>query len=192
MNKNIMNKLMGVLAIALVLLMTIMLLTAQGDANVCLNEVCIGNPIPPFETATEEPTEILSESPIESSPAFIISPEERELIARLIYLEARGENYECQKGIVSVVINRWMSGYWGNTIGSVIYAKNQFTPAKRIPYTTPNETNYDAVDDVLQNGTTLPYYVLYFRANYHHKWQGYVGYKVIDNTYFGYKKKDVK
>ena len=144
------------------------------------------------EAYTEIETEEASENPTEPSPAFVVTAEERETIARLVYLEARGESYECQKAVVSVVLNRWVSEYWGNTINSVIYAKGQFTTANRIKYTAPDQINYDAVDDVLQNGTTLPYYVMYFRAGYHHRWRGYFGYVVIDNTYFGYMKKDIK
>ena len=140
----------------------------------------------PTEISTEQVTEV----PTEPSPAFIITADERETIARLVFLEARGEGYECQKAVVSVVINRWMSGQWGNTINSVIYAPKQFSTAKRIKTTTPYQMNYDAVDDVLQNGTTLPYYILYFRAHYHHRWPNYTGYIVMDDTYFGYMNKD--
>lgn len=118
--------------------------------------------------------------------------DDRETLARLVFLEANTESLECQKAIASVVINRVNSGYWGSTINSVVYAKNQFTPASQIPYTTPTATNYEAVDYVLENGTTLPSYVLYFRAGYHFNWSGYVPYTSIDNTYFGYMAKDAK
>lgn len=123
---------------------------------------------------------------------YNLTPDEREMLARLVYLESNMESLDCQKGIVSVVINRLNSGYWGNTLHSVVYAKNQFTPAKRIPYVTPTSTNYEAVDHVIQYGVTLPEYVLYFRANYHHRWWGYCGYVQIDRTYFGYMAKDKK
>ena len=116
--------------------------------------------------------------------------DDRETLARLVFLEANTESLECQKAIASVVLNRVNSGYWGNTVNSVVYAKNQFTPASRIPYVTPTATNYEAVDYVLENGATLPAEVLYFRANYHFNWNGYVPYTSIDNTYFGYMAKD--
>lgn len=119
------------------------------------------------------------------------SLDDRETLARLVFLEANTESLECQKAIVSVIINRVNSGYWGNTVNSVVYAKNQFTPASRIPYTTPTDINYEAVDYVLENGVTLPSYVLYFRANYHFNWFGYVPYTSMGSTYFGYMTKDV-
>lgn len=131
-------------------------------------------------------------TPIEDVPAYKynVTSEDRETLARLIFLEGNTESLECQKAIASVVINRMYSGYWGNSIDSVVYARNQFTPAKHIPYVTPTATNYEAVDYVLTNGVTLPEYVLYFRVNYHFSWNGYVPYIAIGKTYFGYMAKD--
>lgn len=144
--------------------------------------------------AIEQPVEEVISQPIEAPTTYTynITPEDRETLARLIYLEGNVESIECQKAIASVVINRLNSGYWGNTINNVIYARGQFTPASRIPYTTPTATNYEAVDYVLTNGVTLPSYCLYFRAGYHFSWNGYVPYTAIGNTYFGYMSKDKK
>ena len=127
---------------------------------------------------------------VEPTYAYKITSKEREMLARLVYREANVESLECQKAVVSVVINRWQNGYWGNTLDDVVYSENQFSPAHLIPQTTPTEINYEAVDYVLKNGCTIPNYVLYFRADYHFKWSGYVPYQQIDNTYFGYQSKD--
>ena len=131
---------------------------------------------------------------IEVEPTYVynITSEEREMIARLVYREANIESLECQKAVVSTVINRWLSGYWGETIKDVIYAKKQFTPAKLLYKTTPNQVNYEAVDYVLKNGCTIPNYVMYFRADKHFSWNGYCAYTQIDKTYFGYMEKDKK
>lgn len=146
----------------------------------------------PTPQVIEQPEEITEPSPTETSTEYIynITSEEREMLAKLIFLEANTESLECQKAVVSVIINRLNSGYWGNTLHSVVYAKNQFTPASRIPYTTATTTNYEAVDYVLTNGVTLPSYCLYFRAGYHFSWNGYIPYTSIGNTYFGYMAKD--
>lgn len=128
----------------------------------------------------------------ESKYAYDITSVEREMLARLVYREANTESIECQEAIVSVVINRWQDGRWGNTLKEVVYAKNQFSPANLLYCTTPNETNYEAVDEVIQNGCTIPEYVLFFRADYHFKWKGYNAYQRIDSTYFGYMEKDKK
>lgn len=127
-----------------------------------------------------------------SAYTYVITSEEREMLARLVYLEANSESLDCQKAIASVVINRWQNGYWGETLEKVVYYKNQFTPITYINQITPNNTNYEAVDYVLKNGCTIPEYVLYFRANYHFNWDGYVAYAKIDDVCFGYLNSDKK
>lgn len=136
--------------------------------------------------------EVIVEVEVKPKYAYEVTSVEREMLARLVYQEANIESLECQKAVVSVVINRWQSGYWGDTLEDVIYAKGQFTPAYLLPETTPTETNYLAVDEVLKNGVTLPPAIFYFRANYHFNWNGYVPYKKIDRTCFGYLEKDWK
>lgn len=126
---------------------------------------------------------------------YNITEAEREMLARLVYLEANTESLECQKAIASVVINRLQNGAWGDTLEGVIYYPYQFTPASLIDKTTPTQTNYDAVDYVLENGSILPKYCMYFRANYgfsNTDWAnyGYHEYKQLDNTFFGYFEKD--
>jgi N-acetylmuramoyl-L-alanine amidase len=123
---------------------------------------------------------------------YHITSEEREMLARLVYLESNTESLDCQKAIVSVVINRWQSGQWGDTLEDVVYYPKQFSPAGLINKTTPTNTNYQAVDYVLKNGTTVENFVLYFRASYHFSWEGYKQYCKIDNTCFGYFIKDKK
>ena len=117
-----------------------------------------------------------------------ICSSDRELIARLLYHEGRGESFECQCAIVSVIVNRLNSGIWGNTFVDVIYAKNQFEPVLngKLSNTKPLQQQYDAVDYVIENGVTVPEWVQYFRAEYHFKWSnGYTKYMNMNNTYFG-------
>lgn len=136
--------------------------------------------------------EVITEVVVEKEPTYVynITSAEREMLARLVYREANVESLECQKAVVSVVINRWKNGAWGDTLEKVVYSKGQFSPAHLIPTTTPTEKNYKAVDYVLKNGCTVPEYIMYFRANYHFKWSGYVPYKKIDKTCFGYLSKN--
>lgn len=138
----------------------------------------------PKPTTTKQQTKITSEKNIDAN--------DREMLARLVYLEAGGISLEAQKAVASVVFNRLNNGYWGDTLKSVVYAKHQFTPASQIPYTTPSEKSYEAVDYVLKYGATLPSYILYFRADYgfSRTWEGYKEYKQIDNVFFGYFEKD--
>lgn len=121
----------------------------------------------------------------EQKNIICVKSQERELIARLLWTEARGENDECQRAIVSVIFNRLKSGNWGNTIHNVIYANGQFDCSSILFEITPTEKEYKNVDYILKNGKTLPDWVQYFRADHHFKWDKFTEYSEIDNTYFG-------
>ena len=140
---------------------------------------------PKIETREIE-KEIIVEVVKEPTYVYNITSEEREMLARLVYREANIESLECQMAVVSVVINRWQDGRWGDTLSDVVYSPYQFTPSNLLYRTTPTELNYTAVDLVLQNGCTLPPYCMYFRADYHFDWDGYKPYTQIDYTCFGY------
>ncbi len=59
------------------------------------------------------------------------SKEERELLARLIHAEARGESFEGQVAVGAVVVNRVKSDLFPNSITEVIYQTGQFTPVEQ-------------------------------------------------------------
>lgn len=126
---------------------------------------------------------------VEIENTYNVTSVERELLARLVYREARGESFDTQVGVISIVFNRLKDGYWGDTIYDVIYAKGQFSVAGSLKNTTPNEASYRAVDYVLRYGSTLPDYVMYFRAG-SFKYIPYICYEG-DNTYFSYQERDM-
>lgn len=144
------------------------------------------------EVIVEVEKEVVSEVYIEVEPKnhYNITSVEREMIARLLNREAGAASLECQKMVVSVIFNRYDAAPEGTTLSDIVYAKGQFTPASILYRTTPTEQNYEAVDYVVKNGSVLPSYVRFFRADYHFNWSGYVGYTSLDGTYFGYLEKD--
>lgn len=96
-----------------------------------------------------------------------ITSAEREMIARLVYLEARGEPFDGQQAVAEVVLNRVAADNFPNSVESVIMATSpngmkQFAPAELIPDTTPTETQYMAVDAALYGTSVLPSDVVYF------------------------------
>lgn len=140
------------------------------------------------ETALIANSPGISPADAESSYYYNVTEEERDMIARVVYLESGICSFECQLDTASVIFNRLDDGRWGDTISDVIYYKNAFSTAPHIykETTVPTKSVYEAVDYVIQNGPTIPTYVRYFRINYDFKWEGYRNYKVIDNVYFGY------
>lgn len=57
-----------------------------------------------------------------------ISKEEKDLLARLVHAEAKGEPYEGKVAVAHVVLNRVEDERFPDTIQSVIYEKRQFQP----------------------------------------------------------------
>lgn len=126
--------------------------------------------------------EVEDELPEEPEPYFTVTEYDRDLLARVVFFEGNTESIECQRGIVSVIFNRVSDGRFGDSIEEVVYAPNQFETASYLYSNDPTETNYEAVDYVIQNGPVFPENVLYFRANYYFSWAE--SYTNIDNTYF--------
>ena len=126
--------------------------------------------------------ENIQENIQEKKNYYEITDYERDLIAKLLWTEARGESLECQKAVVSVIFNRLDSGYWGNSIEGVIKAPGQFDLGNKLNNVKPTETQYEIVDYIVENGPTLPKDVIYFRAYYYHSWA--TNYCQIDHTYF--------
>lgn len=61
--------------------------------------------------------------------ALKATDEEIYLVATVVAMEALGESYEGKLAVANVIVNRVLSGRWGNTIEDVIYAPNQFSGA---------------------------------------------------------------
>lgn len=58
-----------------------------------------------------------------------------ECLTRNIYYEAGVEDHRGKFAVAQVTVNRLKTGYWGNTLCKVVYAKKQFswTMAKKLP-----------------------------------------------------------
>jgi N-acetylmuramoyl-L-alanine amidase len=56
-----------------------------------------------------------------------VSASSSDLLAHLVYAEARGESYKGKVAVAAVVLNRVKSSKFPNTIPGVIYQKNAFS-----------------------------------------------------------------
>lgn len=86
---------------------------------------------------------------LSSSGGGYSSPD-RDLLARCVYAEARGEPYTGQVAVAAVVLNRVDSPSFPDSVSGVIYQPNAFTCVNdgQINY-TPDATAYSAADDAL-------------------------------------------
>ena len=84
------------------------------------------------------------------------------LLARLVYGEARGEPYTGQVAVAAVVLNRVQSASFPNTISGVIYQKGAFNVVDDGQINlAPNSTATKAAQDAL-NGWDPSYGAIYY------------------------------
>ncbi len=96
--------------------------------------------------AAQQYTESLGESGAEDTTGALSGYTEADLriLTCIIYAEARGESYEGQLAVGSVVMNRVMSSKFPNTIYDVVYQTNQFQPVR--------DGHLDTAYDLYDNG----------------------------------------
>lgn len=95
-------------------------------------------------------------------PDISLTYEEQQLLAKVIWVEARGESAEGQQAIAEIVFNRMVSDDFPDTLAGVIYAENQFRSVKFLDEAEPWQAQYDAIDDALEGPYVLPINVFHF------------------------------
>lgn len=142
---------------------------------------------PPSKIYIEEETlELETERAAYQEIADVITDDEIEMLARLLFLEARNQSIEGQRAVIEVVFNRLLSDEFPNTLHDVVYAKNQFSPAHLIPSTTPTEEQYKVIQIVLTDTeTVLDRGVVFFSRG---QYNDYL-YDKIGDHYFCYSTK---
>lgn len=97
-----------------------------------------------------------------SSSSSSTSSTDLNLLARVVYGEARGEPYTGQVAVASVVLNRVKSSSFPNTIAGVVYQSGAFDCVSDGQINlTPNQTAYNAARDAL-NGWDPTYGCLFY------------------------------
>ncbi len=80
----------------------------------------------------------------------LVSEEEIELLSRVIYGEARGENFEGQVAVGAVVLNRLKDPHFPKTIWGVIYQPGAFTAVSdQQIHLNPDDEAYKAAEAAL-------------------------------------------
>ena len=115
-----------------------------------------GMPKEPFIYQKEKP------SVTPRYPEVELTWEQQQLLAKIIWLEARGEPLEGQQAVAEVVLNRLVSGKFGNTLEAVIYGKGQFRTTPFLDKAEAWQAQYEAIDNALAGPYILPMNVMYF------------------------------
>lgn len=95
-------------------------------------------------------------------PGLELTEWEQQLLAKLIWLEARGESAEGQQAIAEIIYNRMVSDQFPDTLEGVIYAEGQFRSVSHLEEATPSQAQYDALENALEGPYVLPIEVVHF------------------------------
>ena len=91
-----------------------------------------------------------------------LTMDERELLARMVWVESRGEPLEGQQAVAEVVLNRLYASNFQSSVESVIMAEGQFNSTKFLDDAEPNQTQYEAVERALKGPYVTPINTVYF------------------------------
>lgn len=95
-------------------------------------------------------------------PDIQLTYEERQLLARVIWVEAQGECEEGQQAVAEVVLNRMASPNFGDTLKGVIYAEGQFRSVPYLEDAEPHQAQYEAIERAIYGPYILPEDVVHF------------------------------
>lgn len=114
-----------------------------------------GMPEEPFIYTVEKP---------DANPRYGVELtwDEQQLLAKLIWLEARGESKEGQQAVAEVALNRLVSGEYGDTLSEVIYGEGQFRTTPFLDEAEAWQAQYEAIDAALDGPNILPMDVMHF------------------------------
>lgn len=108
---------------------------------------------------------IYHEEEVYVEPRYVgvtLTMDERELLARMVWVEARGEPFEGQQAVAEVVLNRLVAENFQNSVESIIMAEGQFNSARFLDDAEPNQTQYEAVERALKGPYITPINTVYF------------------------------
>lgn len=107
---------------------------------------------------------------------------EMELLARVVWVEARGESFEGQQAVAEVVFNRMISEDYPDSLVEVIYQSEQFRSVPLLDKAEPSQMQFEAIEAALEGPNVLPTDVFYFAS---YRTNPYV-WGEIDNHIFCY------
>jgi len=95
-------------------------------------------------------------------PDIQLTYEERQLLAKVIWVEAQGECEDGQQAVAEVVLNRMASPNFANTLKGVIYAEGQFRSVPFLENAEPYQAQYEAIERAIYGPYILPEGVMHF------------------------------
>ena len=102
--------------------------------------------------------------PVRGEPRYGIELtwDQMKLMAKVVWVEARGECKEGQQAVAEVILNRLTSDKFPDNLHDVIYGEGQFRSAKFLDTAEPYQLQYEAIENALYGPYVLPKDVYYF------------------------------
>lgn len=159
-----MNKITVVVAFVMLLALAVPFCAARGDQGPRTDDFIDApySTMPPEETPMETLAVALETEPPGRYGAICLTDAEKDTLARIIWLEARGEAFDGQQAVAEVVFNRMLSPAFPDTLDEVIYQKGQFSTADNVQAAEPTETQYIAISVALSGPNIIPLEVVFF------------------------------
>ena len=137
-----------------------MIVTSAYDDDLMQEKIRTTKEIQTEETA--QVSQVVQETAIEQETQenrwnITLTPEETELLARIVWLESQGEPVKGQQAVVEVVFNRMRSEVYPDTLYEVLSQKNpvQFCSFKNRNRANPTQKEYESIKQVLDGKTRL-------------------------------------
>ena len=101
-------------------------------------------------TATDQPQTVDTgkadlEASLDASATALYTDLDLEMVTRTVYGEARGQGDNEVRAIVHVIVNRWLSGHWGDSLTEVVTRCNK--RACQFSVWNKWDANYRVVND---------------------------------------------
>ncbi len=109
----------------------------------------------PFQRMDEKVNldEVIKNGSPMQQPAYPLAPEERDLVAAVVFYEARGEGPNGMAAVADTILNRLLDGRFGATVTEVC-TPDQFCGLNNIGTLEVFQPAYNAVDLVFSQGST--------------------------------------
>lgn len=95
-------------------------------------------------------------------PDVTMTEQQKELLARLVWNEARGESAEGQQAVAEVLLNRFAVDTSARNVAEIIYGEGQFRSVDFLDTARPTQAQYDAIERAIWGPYVLPKDVYYF------------------------------
>lgn len=126
---------------------------------------------------------------VQQEPVYIsYNNDDLYVLAHVICGEAQGCSWELQAAVGSVVLNRVNHPAFPDSISGVVFQSGQYACTwDGNYYREPTSTNWEVAQYLLNNGSTLPWYVIFQAGSV----IGDSYYSTIENVVFSYNSWDV-